>query len=149
MKQTVLGEPLVAFEAKLKREVAYCSLAVVGLLCANIVGCCLRTDENHVFLLLFNILTDIICGSAVLYWVENSVCVKRSLLRLAKRTPRMMTAMVQEISERNHRVPGLDCALIHTDQRTLYLPRTNTIHLEVYQTYTFSVVDNVIVEVTS
>ena len=149
MRQSVLGEPLATFEGKLKREVAYCIFAVLGLLCANGAACYFRTDENHTFMLLFNIITDIVCGSIVIYRLDTRILVKRSLLRLAKRTPRNLTATVQEISEKHHRVPGLDCVLVYTDHRVLYLPCTDTIRLEAHQTYDFQVVDNVIVEVTA
>ena len=149
MRQTVLGEPLAAFEKKLNRQILRCSLAVVGLLCANVVACLLHTDANHRFLLAFNILTDIIVGSLVLYRVETHIRVNKSLLRLAKRTPRTLTATVEGIAEKTCRIPGLDCLAVHTDRRVLYLPETDGVCLEQDKSYTFQIVDNVILEVES
>lgn len=149
MKQTLLGEPINFFEGKLKRETIFCSIAAVGVLCVNIAACCLRTDTNHYLMLSFNILTDIICGSLLLYRVDTSILIKRQLLRLSKREQRKITAVVEDVLPESHRVPGLNCALVRTGERVLYLPKTDTIRLEKNVEYTFGVVDNVIVEVTS
>ena len=124
----------------------YCSIAVVVLLCLNIGLCFLRTDENHSFLLALNILTDTVCGGAVLYRAENSIRTKRNLLRLMDRTQRSVTAVVEEISTKTYHIPGLSCVLVHTGERVFYLPQAGAIQLEKGTEYTFQVVDNVIVE---
>ena len=149
MKQTLLGEPIASYEKKLKREVGYCYFALVALLVVNIGACFLRTDENHAFLLMFNILSDILVGGALIYRADTQLRLKKSLLRLARRTPRSFSATVHQILETTHRIPGVSCVLVRADERMLYLPQTDTIKLFQGQTYTFGVVDNVIVEVES
>lgn len=149
MKQSILDMPLSDFEATLKRNVLYCSLAVVALLCVNVGVCFLWTEKRHTFLLLFNILSDILCAGAVIYRAETYISPRKSLLRLMKKPARTYTAEVWEVSENTHRIPGLDCNVIRTEQRVFYLPRTEMIRLETGKTYTFRVVDNVILEVTA
>lgn len=147
MKQTVLGEPLDTFEKKLKWQSRGRIFAVAALLCLNIWVCSLRTDENHRWLLLLNIISDILVGGWLLYYTDTRIRLMRTLVDLVIRPKRTFQAQVLKISTKTRRIPGLTCVPVQTDKRTVYLPLTDTIHLKENESYTFCTVDNVIVEV--
>lgn len=149
MKQTLLEEKAEACERKVKTDIMLCWIAAIATLCMNIAACCLRTDENHAYMLALNVLTDVACGWFVIYRLETGIFVQRRLLRLVKRQPRRYEAVVTEISGETRRIPGMDCVLVRAGERTLYLPQTGTIRLETGIRYTFGLVDNVIVEAES
>ena len=68
------------------------------------------------------------------------------MLKMWKRPHRTYLAVVEKISKDTHRVPGMDCMEIMAGERKIFLPQIGTIQLKEGKTYTFGLVDNVIVE---
>ena len=146
MRQILLGESVEQFKRKLKREIVCWVLGGILVVGLNLLLCLLRTDNNHAILLIANILSDIIYGCILLYRIESSILLRKRMLKMWNRSRRTFSAVIKEISNNTHRVPGMDCAEVLAGERVLYLPQTDTIKLEVGIGYTFGLVDNVIVE---
>lgn len=146
MKQTLIGESPEAFRGRIRHRMILCGV-LAGMTLAVLVACCLmRTDENHVAMLLCNIVLSAACGCFVLYRWETDICPLIRIGKLMARGGSTFAAKVEAVSESTHRIPGLDCYQIRAEERVLFLPVNGAIKLTAGKSYRFKVADNVIVE---
>ena len=146
MKHTLLGMPLESYRKRYRTEIFVCGSLVCATLLLNILLCVLRTDRNHVWFLLTNILTDTACGWYVIYRVSTRILVMRRLLLLTQKKRYSICGKIDSVTVETRRIPHLDCMVVLVDGRKLYLPLQGSIRLEEGTSYHLTVVDNVIVE---
>lgn len=145
MKQTILGMPLHTCEARLRRRITGCCLLAVLTLGLNLLFTTLRTEENHSWMLLLNILADGLCGSFLVYYVNLHILPQRRFCKLLHRDTVMLEGTVSRIDPHCQRYMDMDCHCVTVDQRRLFLP-ANTIKLEENTRYTLFLTSNIIVE---
>lgn len=148
MKQTILMDNPIRFEKILQRRIwlaVSISLLTLGL---NVILTLLRTDANHIWILIVNILTDILCGLFVLPFVTLRILPQRKLLKLTHWEKECLQVTVSAISQHSQRYMDIDCLTVTTENRTLFLP-VNTLQLQTGTAYRFMLVQNIIVEAES
>ena len=122
-----------------------CVAVAAGVLVLNILFAILRTDSNHNWMLVLNIATDILAGLFLLPFISLRISPQKRLLHLAQQSSERLQITITEISPLPQRYMDMDCYLVSGDGRTLFLP-ANTLALTEGNTYTLSLVSNIIVE---
>lgn len=145
MKQTILGMPPALYRQKLRQRSFLCIAVATGTLALNILFTALRTDSNHNLMLFLNIVADILAGLFLLPFISLRILPQKRLLRLTQQVSETLRITIAEISPLPQRYMDLDCYPVSGDRRTLFLP-VNTLVLTEQNTYTLSVVSNIIVE---
>ena len=145
MKQSILGMSAHIYKNKLRRRIGVCVAAALFTLGLNILLTSLRTEENHSFMLTANIVTDIICGTFLLYGTQLHILPQIRLYRLFIRQHELLTGTVTHISPQVQRYMDLDCYAVTIDGRRVFLP-AGTLELSM-QSYRVFLVSNVIVGV--
>ena len=145
MKQTILGMPPALYRQKLRQRSFLCIAVATGTLALNILFTALRTDSNHNLMLFLNIAADISAGLFLLPFMSLRILPQKRLLQLTKQVPETLLITIAEISPLPQRYMDLDCYPVSGDGRTLFLP-ANTLVLTEQNTYTLSLVSNIIVE---
>lgn len=145
MKQTILGMPPALYRQKLRQRSFLCIAVATGTLALNILFTALRTDSNHNLMLFLNIAADISAGLFLLPFISLRILPQRRLLQLTKQVPETLLITIAEISPLPQRYMDMDCYPVSGDGRTLFLP-ANTLVLTERNTYTLSLVSNIIVE---
>lgn len=146
MKQNILGQPPLSYKQKINRRIVICA-ALVGMTAAlNMICIFLRTSQNHLWMLLSNIVTDSLCGCFVLYSLEMRILPGFRLYRLMTRTPAVFSGTVEQVNPTAIRYMHLNCCPVTVDGRKFFLPE-NTLTLESGRQYTLYLVSNIIVEV--
>ena len=145
MKRSILADSSSHYKMVLDRKRLLCILLGVFTLILNIVLAVLRTDENHSLMLSINILSDILCGFFLTYYVSVRLMPRYRLYRLMFREKVPMTATVKEIGSSTVRYLDVDCYPVTVDARTLFLP-VSGLRLTVGGQYTLWVTANMILE---
>lgn len=145
MKQTILGMPPALYRRKLRQRSFLCIAVATGALALNILFTALRTDSNHNLMLFLNIAADISAGLFLLPFISLRILPQRRLLQLTQQVSETLRITIAEISPLPQRYMDMDCYRISGDTRTLFLP-ANTLVLTERNTYTLSLVSNIIVE---
>lgn len=145
MKQTILGMPPALYRQKLQQRRGLCIAVVVGTLALNILFTALRTDSNHNLMLFLNIAADISAGLFLLPFISLRILPQKRLLRLTQQASETLLITIDKISPLTQRYMDIDCYPVSGDKRTLFLP-ANTLVLTEQNTYTLSLVSNIIVE---
>lgn len=145
MKQTILGMPPALYRKKLRQRSFLCIAVATGTLALNILFTALRTDSNHNLMLFLNIAADISAGLFLLPFISLRILPQKRLLQLTKQVPETLLITIAEISPLPQRYMDMDCYPVSGDGRTLFLP-ANTLVLTERNTYTLSLVSNIIVE---
>ena len=112
----------------------------------NIVCLILRTDANHNFMLMINLMTDWICGVFLVYFTSCYVLPRKELYRLSRRRREEVQGVIDKIEEQPVRYERLSCVAVHIGQRQLFAPAGLTLP-KVGENAAFSVAGNVILEV--
>ena len=113
----------------------------------NIVCLILRTDGNHNFMLMINLLTDWLCGAFLVYYTSCYVLPKKELYRLSCRRREEIQGVIDRIEQQSVRYERLNCVAVYIGQRQLFAP-AGLILPKAGKNATFSVAGNVILEVT-
>lgn len=145
MKQTILGMPPALYRQKLRMRTFLCFAVAVFVLALNILLAALRTDSNHTGMLVLNIAADILAGLFLLPFISLRILPQKRLLQLTEQVPEKLLITISEISPLPQRYMDMDCYPVSGDGRTLFLP-ANTLVLTERNTYTLSLVSNIIVE---
>ena len=145
MSQTILTPSPAVFRQAFRRRVLLCGILTACTLGLNILLLCLRTEENHIWMLVLNILTDIACGCFLVDQLSRVLLPKWKLLQLSRRRQDTLEGRVLHISETVTRYMDIDCLTVTLDSRKLFLP-ANTLALQEQAHYRFRVASNIIVE---
>lgn len=145
MKQTILGMPPALYRQKLRMRTFLCFAVAVFVPALNILLAALRTDSNHTGMLVLNIAADILAGLFLLPFISLRILPQKRLLQLTEQVPEKLLITISEISPLPQRYMDMDCYPVSGDGRTLFLP-ANTLVLTERNTYTLSLVSNIIVE---
>lgn len=146
MKLSVLGQTPYACRKRLQKQIAFCVAAVIVTLGLNLLFTALRTDTNHIRMLILNIAADFICGAFCVYYLTVRLIPKYRLYRLFSRKAEEFTGTVETISQAITRYMDIDCYEITAGGRRIFLP-ADTFSLEADRQYRFFLVSNTIVEV--
>lgn len=112
----------------------------------NIMCLILRTDGNHNFMLMINLLTDWLCGVFLVYYTSCYVLPKKELYRLSCRRREEIQGVIDRIEQQSVRYERLNCVAVYIGHRQLFAPAGLTLP-KVGGNATFSVAGNVILEV--
>ena len=145
MKQTILGMPPALYRQKLRQRSFLCIAVATGTLALNILFTALRTDSNHNLMLFLNIAADILAGLFLLPFISLRILPQKRLLQLTQQVSETLRITIAEISPLPQRYMDMDCYPVSGNGRTLFLP-ANTLVLTERNTYTLSLVSNIIVE---
>lgn len=147
MRWNVLGESCERCRKKLLWQTAACVAAIVATLGLNLCLLAWRTPRTHHVFLVTNIVTDVLCGWFLLYFLSIRVIPRWRLYRLACRQSTSMEGVVEQISLQTVRYMHMDCRRITAGGHSFFLPE-KTIVLEVGTRYTFRLAANTVVEVS-
>lgn len=145
MKRNILGQSPYTYKKQLNRRILGCTLLFLLTVALNIVFTALRTEQNHVWMLLLNILADILCGCFLVYYVNLYIIPRSRLYRLMCRDKIQLQGTVSCINTEYIRYMDVDCHSVTVGGRRLFLP-ADTIALKEGQSYTFHLVSNIIAE---
>lgn len=129
------------------RAVLRCMIPTALTVAVNIVCLILRTDENHLLMLLINLLSDWICGLFLVYYVSCCVQPRKEMYRLSRRQREKIQGVIDKIETQPIRYERIHCVTVHVGQRYLFAPEEMPLPKE-GETVTFYVAGNVILEVT-
>lgn len=145
MKQTVLKQPVKTVKRSLFVKTALCILAVVLTLACNLVLALTASDGTNALFCFLNIITDIVCGIFVIWFVSVKILPERVLCRFAEKPMTEYSGEVREQSEKTVRYMDMDCYELAVNDRKLFLP-VSSARLQTGETYRFRLVSNVIME---
>ena len=146
-RQWVLGTHPASFFKSLKKNIAFCVALAVAVILVNILCVRLRTEENHYWMLLTNIVTDIFCGAFLIGYCEMVILPRWRLYRVSAQKARPIYGRVTAVDNRIARYAGLDCYEVVLDgQRRLFLPE-GAVSLVIGTDVTVFVAGNMIVGV--
>ena len=146
MKQTILGADRTVFQKNIRKNILLSILvfcAVVFIHAACTLG---RTEHNHTYMLLANILADILGGSFLIARLNLCILPQVKLLRLYDTAVQKTTGQVLEIGASIIHYIGVDCYEVSLPNRHLFLP-VDTMTLQEGRSYGFRLKGNLIVEV--
>ena len=138
MKQTVLRTDRTAYQKKLRTNTLLCGFVLCAIVLLHILCTAARTEQNHTFMLIANIGTDIIGGSFLIAGLSICVFPQKKLLQLYDQATQEATGQVHYI--------GVDCYEVSLSDRHLFLP-AGTMELATGKYYRFRLKGNLIVEV--
>ncbi|MBQ8757168.1 MAG: hypothetical protein IJZ48_02860 [Oscillospiraceae bacterium] len=146
MRQAILGTDRSVYKKTITKNIllcigVFCVMAVLHLVCT--AG---RNKNNHNLMLFCNIATDILGGSFIIARLSFCVFPQRKLLKLYDTASLEETGTVTALDEAITHYVGVDCILVSTQDRRLFLP-ADTIELSVGKTYLFRLKGKLIVEV--
>lgn len=145
MKQTLLNRQPEAFRRKLRLLEALCVCLAAATAGLNLLLALTYTETTRTAFLLVNILTDALCGAAVVTVCGLLIRPGKKLLSLAAQDGSAFSGTVESVSGGTLRYLDMDCFTVSADGRKLFLPE-NTICLEQGAFYRFTTVSNVITE---
>ena len=146
MKQTVLRTDRTAYQKKLRTNTLLCGFVLCAIVLLHILCTAARTEQNHTFMLIANIGTDIIGGSFLIAWLSICVFPQKKLLQLYDQATQEATGQVLEIGNAIIHYIGVDCYEVSLSDRRLFLP-AGTMELATGKYYRFRMKGNLIVEV--
>ncbi len=128
------------------RSVLWCMIPAALTVAFNALCLALRTDENHFWMLVINVLTDWLCGSFLVYFISCYVLPRKELYRLSRRRREEIKGVIDKVEEQPVRYERLTCIAVHIGQRQLFAPVGMTLP-QAGKNAAFSVAGNVILEV--
>lgn len=128
------------------RAVAWCIVPTVLTLAMNIVCLAVRTDQNHSWMLIVNVLTDWLCGLFLVYYISCYVSPKKELYRLSRRRRETIRGVIDKIELQPIRYERITCIAVYIGQRQLFVPEGIPLPKE-GENAVFSVAGNVVLEV--
>ena len=146
MTQNILGMSPTAYQQMLFRRVFMCVCSILFTLCLNLFFLSFFDKWNRQLLFFLNVVTDILCGCALIAYVELRILPQQKLLRLTKHRFSTYYGTVQSVSGVSIRYMDLECLEVQVDVRRLYIP-VGTILLTSGNTYRFHLVSHIITEV--
>lgn len=146
MKYSILGKSPDIFKRKIGIYKGVCILIVVITLCLNICFTILRTENNHIYMLIANIFADSVCSCFLIWFISLKILEPMRLYNLMGKTPRYVTGFVEYVSDVTTRYMGIDCYEVVIEDVTVFLP-ANTLSLKVNEKAIISEVSGIIVEV--
>lgn len=126
--------------------VLWCVIPAALTVVINILCLVLRTDENHIWMLFVNVLTDWLCGVFLVYFISCYVLPRKELYRLSRRRREEIQGVIDKIEQQPVRYERITCVAVHIGQRQLFAPEGMSLP-KVGETAVFSVAGNVILEV--
>lgn len=146
MTQNILGMSPTAYQQMLFRRVFMCVCSILFTLCLNLFFLSFFDKWNRQLLFFLNVVTDNLCGCALIAYVELRILPQKKLLRLTKHRFSIYYGTVQSVSGVSSRYMDLDCLEVQVDERRLYIP-VGTILLTSGNAYRFHLVSHIITEV--
>ena len=146
MKQTILGADRTVFQKHIRKNILLCFLLFCAIVFVHIVCTLGRTEHNHTYMLLANILADILGGSFLIARLNLCILPQRKFLRLYDLAAQKTTGQVLEIGASIIHYIGVDCYEVSLPNRHLFLP-VDTMTLQEGRSYCFRLKGNLIVEV--
>lgn len=128
------------------RAVLWCIVPAALTVTINILCLILRTDGNHNWMLMVNLLTDWLCGMFLVYYTSCYVAPRKELYRLSCRQKEELQGVIDKVDEQLVRYERLTCVAVHVGKRQVFAPEGLKIP-EVGELVTLSVAGNVILEV--
>lgn len=144
MRMTKKALPVI--KRQIKWGTLLCCMAVIAAAGLNILFTSLRTEANHAFMLLANILADTLAGWFVIFFGVSYVAPRKWFYAIACKPSQRISGIVGSVSEHTTRQMKLDCRELTVGGRKLFLP-AHFPAVEVGAEASFDVVSNVIVEV--
>lgn len=145
-RQSIYGMTPAEYGAKLKKHLAF-DLVLAGItLFLNILLVFLRNDQTHVWFMIFNMLSDIVCGMYLVYDLSVNFRPRWRLWKLSERRAETISGEITEIESQTTRFADLDCYCVRLGRRRTFLP-AGTLRLEVGQQVELTLSGNVILEV--
>ena len=146
-RQSVLGTCPASFFRTLKKRIFFCIALAVAAILLNILCIRLRTEENHHWMLLTNIVTDVLCGAFLIGYCEMVILHQWRLYQVSVQRAEPIRGCVTAVEDRTVRYAGLDCYEVVVDgQRRLFLPE-GAVSLATGTDVTVLAAGNMIVEV--
>lgn len=128
------------------RAVLWCIIPVMLTAAINIACLLLRTDENHLWMLLVNLISDWVCGLFLVYFVSCYAQPRKELYRLSRRRREEIQGTIDRIEVQPIRYERMNCVTVYVGQRQLFAPEEIPLPQE-GETAVFCVAGNVILEV--
>lgn len=129
------------------RAVACCIIPAALTVAIHVLCLALRTDENHFWMLVINVLTDWLCGVFLVYFISCHVQPQKELYRLSCRRREKVRGIIEKVDRQTVRYERLTCVAVYIGQRQLFAPEGMSLPQE-GETAVFSVASNVILEVS-
>lgn len=142
----ILGKDIKAFYREIKNEFILCVLVFFTTIFVNAIVVALRTDDNHYFMLIVNIVIDIAMGIFVLFKFTACVIPKYRKYKLCTKKSYRVIGKINSIATETIRYMNFDCYEVKIDNRSLFL-LVDTLKVEIGLEYEMSVVSNIIIEV--
>lgn len=146
MKQQLFDYPPYIHRKKLAKKVALCIAAALFTLLLNILCAVFRTDSNHALMLTLNIVTDVICGGILVFYIGQYLLPEYRLYQLLLRFKSTVSGTVEAVSEQTVRYMDITCYQVTIGPRRLFVP-AGKLAISPGQNYTLKTISNVIVEV--
>ena len=147
MKQTIFGTDRATWQKNMRSHILLCILVFCAIVSLHIVCTAMRTEQNHTFMLLANIITDIIGGSFLIARLSMCVFPLKKMLQLYDRATQEESGQVLEIGNTVTHYIGIDCYEVSLPDRRLFLP-ADRMELTEGEVYRFRLRGNLIVEVS-
>ena len=146
MKQTILsGRSVRSVRTALTLRIALCVLLSVLTLGLNVYFLMTFTDTTYGPYLAGTIVSDILCGTFLVFYSGVFLFPQHRLYRLACRKTNVVCGTVQRISPDTVRYLDMDCLAVTLDTQQLFLP-AHTMTLREGAAYQLKTVAKVIVE---
>ncbi len=149
MKQIILEKKAEDFIKQLALHKFLCAAAAVLAIMGNVILTACRNDQNHIALLIANILLDVAAGWFIITWLNLVILPQGRLVKLYRQPREEYVGTVQLISEQVQRIRFLDCiqVTVGEDARIFFMP-VGMLQLCPGRKYILMAVSNVIVEAT-
>lgn len=144
MTLSVLGQSARSYKKRLRLRIGLCIAGLLLTVGLNVLFTALRTDRNHDLMLFLNIVTDVLCGFLLLYFLQMHIFPELRLYRLFCRNREQLAGTVTAISQSTQRYMDMDCHSVTVNGRRVFLP-AGTMRLQNGE-YTLFLVSNIIVE---
>ncbi len=150
MNYSILGTSKDNFCQQLKKRNIIAILVTAFAVIVNVALTLLREEATHKLMLCLNILVDLVAGSFVLYFVTARILPAKNLLRLFSMPRTTIRGEVVAVDRESCRYANTDCYKVtvgKSQQRIFFLHADNVPTLEVGQTFTMQIANNVIMEI--
>ncbi len=146
MKQTVFGADAAKYKTETNKRISLSALVAVAVIVLNVIFTALRTDENHILMLILNIFVDIAGVWFLIYFITVKISPRCRLSKLYGKKKSKHEGVIDEISDDSITQDGFDCLKLKIGERVFFLISDGAIKLEAGQKIMFLTVGNVIVE---
>ena len=123
-----------------------CIVLAIIIIVLHALFTMLRTDTNHIWMLLANILTDVLGGWGIIFIAGTYIAPRQRFYAVACRPAEQLSGVVESVSEHTLRQLKIDCYEIKVNGKIVFLPcHFPIVHLG--DQVVFSVSNGVVVEV--